>query len=71
MSHQLPLPLGRARKARSPSPDKCRICGCTDEEACVEGCFWISKNLCSQCGLDTAKLPPREREQLGRGRSGR
>lgn len=68
MSRQMALPFKRTAR---PKPDKCRICGCTDEHACPGGCFWVSANLCSQCGLDTAKLPPREREQLGRGRFGR
>jgi hypothetical protein len=27
----------------------CRICGCIDEEACPEGCYWVEPNLCSSC----------------------
>ena len=30
-------------------PGICRICGCTDEEACPEGCTWVEANLCSNC----------------------
>lgn len=27
----------------------CRGCGCTDEFACDEGCYWIEEDLCSVC----------------------
>lgn len=32
-------------------PDKrvCRICGCTQMNACPGGCYWIADDLCSQC----------------------
>jgi hypothetical protein len=32
-------------------PGTCRICGCTDDEACEGGCFWLDSTatLCSQC----------------------
>ena len=33
---------------------KCRHCGCTDEVACPDSCFWIEWNLCSSC-IDVAK----------------
>jgi hypothetical protein len=52
----------------------CRICGCTDFEACrtEEGpCYWVSENLCSECaetseqlhealdvGLEPDQIPP-------------
>ncbi len=29
--------------------DACRICGCTDEQACPGGCHWLLPGLCSQC----------------------
>jgi hypothetical protein len=29
---------------------RCRECGCTDEEGCAEGCWWVRDDLCSQCG---------------------
>ena len=29
--------------------DKCRDCGCTDEHACLGGCYWVEPNLCSAC----------------------
>lgn len=28
---------------------KCRICGCTDDNACPDGCYWIEEDLCSAC----------------------
>lgn len=28
---------------------KCRVCGCTDDQACVGGCYWVEPDLCSQC----------------------
>jgi hypothetical protein len=27
----------------------CEICGCSDEDACQQGCSWISPTLCSAC----------------------
>lgn len=35
----------------------CRWCGCTEENACEGGCFWVDfgQSLCSECvPLDTA-----------------
>jgi len=28
---------------------RCRACGCTNEEACPEGCSWVEEDLCSEC----------------------
>ncbi len=28
----------------------CRVCGCTDEHGCENGCFWVQDDLCSNCG---------------------
>ena len=30
-------------------PRVCRVCGCTDERACKDFCFWIETDLCSRC----------------------
>ena len=30
-------------------PRTCRVCGCTDTEACPGGCVWVTKDLCSCC----------------------
>ena len=27
----------------------CRQCGCTDNRACPEGCYWVEDDLCSAC----------------------
>lgn len=27
----------------------CRVCGCTDLEACPGGCYWVEDDLCSRC----------------------
>jgi hypothetical protein len=38
---------------------KCRICGCTDNNACigVEGpCYWVEDDLCSACAEDEQPL---------------
>lgn len=29
--------------------ETCRVCGCTDENACEGGCMWIGERLCSSC----------------------
>lgn len=34
-------------------PAKCRLCGCTDDNACVDllgqPCHWVEPNICSAC----------------------
>lgn len=27
----------------------CRECGCTDYNACDDGCWWVEADLCSSC----------------------
>lgn len=27
----------------------CRECGCSNANACGEGCWWVEENLCSAC----------------------
>jgi hypothetical protein len=34
----------------------CRICGCTDNDACEGGCHWIGPDLCSTCEDKAAEL---------------
>jgi hypothetical protein len=34
---------------RSPSIGTCRLCGCTDDNACFGGCYWVEPDLCSEC----------------------
>lgn len=37
----------------------CRSCGCTDEQACFGGCWWVNDDgqpdLCSSCAPDVAE----------------
>jgi hypothetical protein len=28
---------------------KCRVCGCKDNNACEGGCYWVEPDLCSKC----------------------
>jgi hypothetical protein len=30
---------------------RCRICGCTDDDPCPEGCYWVEDDLCSACAM--------------------
>lgn len=30
---------------------KCRICGCSDRDACAGSCAWVEPDLCSTCAL--------------------
>lgn len=32
-----------------PKEQKCRVCGCTDNNACPGGCYWEEQDLCSKC----------------------
>lgn len=34
------------------SERKCRICGCTWNNACEGGCYWVEDDLCSKCAED-------------------
>jgi myosin heavy subunit len=34
----------------------CRVCGCTDDNACPGGCSWVEDDLCSACA-DPEALP--------------
>jgi hypothetical protein len=29
---------------------RCRVCACTDTQACQGGCHWVDVDLCSSCG---------------------
>jgi hypothetical protein len=32
---------------------KCRVCGCTQYNACEGGCYWVKEDLCSKCAEKT------------------
>ena len=37
----------------------CARCGCSENDACDGGCFWVGDGLCSECGeLDLSDLLP-------------
>jgi hypothetical protein len=44
----------------------CRVCGCTDEEACLyiwedgepHTCYWVEPDLCSECATPDAGDEP-------------
>jgi hypothetical protein len=45
-----------AEDERPPLPDlsklgirACRMCGCTDQCGCPEGCSWVAADVCSSC----------------------
>jgi ParB family chromosome partitioning protein len=46
---------------------KCRVCGCTDDNACVvEGvpCHWVEEDLCSACAEKKADEKSNERQEI-------
>lgn len=48
---------------------RCRVCGCTDERACVtvEGpCRWIAPDLCSACAVRAVDLTAMKAESVKR-----
>lgn len=36
-------------RERVASEPVCRVCGCTEDNACPGGCSWVEENLCSRC----------------------
>lgn len=32
-----------------PEPQICRICGCSEDDACPASCWWLEDDLCSAC----------------------
>lgn len=43
--------LANPPKERSASQHvrACRLCGCTEMQACPGGCWWVGEDLCSAC----------------------
>lgn len=37
-------------------PEHCRVCGCTNDDPCEFGCYWVEPGLCSQC-VDQVAVP--------------
>jgi ParB/RepB/Spo0J family partition protein len=38
---------------QAPDVERCRVCGCTDEDGCEGGCSWVGESLCSACARST------------------
>ncbi len=38
---------------------RCRVCGCTQDRACPDGCCWIDADLCSSCPADDPETATR------------
>lgn len=54
---------------------RCRVCGCTDDRACVsqdEGpCYWVEEDLCSACVNKKERVfPLKDGEELIRTEEG-
>lgn len=43
---------------------RCRVCGCTDDNACPGGCYWVEDDLCSKCAEADEGEPPTEQTEL-------
>jgi hypothetical protein len=41
----------------SAGPRTCRVCGCTDDNACAGGCTWADWDLCTSCTNNTKETP--------------
>lgn len=42
--------MDQKKEKRAMEPHQaCRVCGCTDDQACEGGCYWVSYDLCSAC----------------------
>lgn len=46
------MPLKKADPKTKPRKvQQCRICACTQENACPGGCSWVDASLCDRCVL--------------------
>lgn len=43
-------------RERSENEQICRVCGCTQENACDGGCWWVEPDLCSRCAEAEAAM---------------
>ena len=44
---------------------RCRVCGCTDGNACLGGCYWVEEDLCSKCAeIEGNSLEEKEENQM-------
>ncbi len=49
MSGRVRRPLHSPNRTGPFDVNSCRVCGCTDELACPEGCWWFEADLFSSC----------------------
>lgn len=50
--HTMRVPARTVFEGLGPFMDtfgRCRVCGCTQEQGCREGCWWVEEDLCSAC----------------------
>lgn len=50
--HTLRVPATTIFESLGPFFDtygRCRECGCTEGQACPDGCYWVEEDLCSRC----------------------
>lgn len=46
---QSAIAVDGARLAVLATPRACRVCNCTQHQACPGGCTWVEEDLCSAC----------------------
>jgi len=44
----------------TPEENRCRVCGCTNMQACPGGCYWVEDDLCSRCAKPVKVVDPEE-----------
>lgn len=49
MNHYAQACREQGYKEVTTSEQKCRVCGCTWNNACEGGCYWVEDDLCSNC----------------------
>lgn len=49
MSKKSDVAIEKKTEQKGNAIRKCRVCGCTDNNACEGGCHWVEQDLCSNC----------------------
>ena len=44
-----------AKRLEEENIQRCRVCGCTWNNACEGGCYWVEEDLCSKCAKELDK----------------
>ena len=58
---QAPLPLNQWAMVigfENEDEQQCKVCGCTWNNACEGGCYWVEDDLCSSCAEKMSGLNP-------------